>query len=128
MCYINSKHLFVALCLLLIANGDNSTIKSRKNWIPLLVSLSLDLYSKWPELTGHFDDKLSPIESEERSRRLLDFLWYPLRTPLYQSVTSNVLDGVEGRIGSIGVLGPVAETIKIYRKLCENVYFYASAS
>ena len=117
----------LALSLLLIANGGSDT-KSRKNWIPFIVSLSLDLYSKWPELSEQSNQKLSPLETEERSRRLLDFLWYPLRTPLYQSVTSVVLDNVEGRLGSIGLLGPVVETIKIYRKLCENVYFYTSAS
>ena len=113
--------------MLLIAKGGSDP-KSRKNWIPLLVSSTLDLYSKWPELTGQTNEKHSIIESEERSRRLLDFIWYPLRTPLYQSITSEVLDNVEGRLESIRLLAPVVETIKIYRKLCENVYFYTSAS
>lgn len=126
--YALSIILILALSLLLIAKSDP---KSRKNWLPLIASLSLDLYSKWPELTDQSKEKekqLSPLETEERSRRLLDLLWYPLRAPLYQSVTSEILDNVEGRLGSIGLLGPVVETIKIYRKLCENVYFYTSAS
>lgn len=115
----------IALSLILISKSD---IKSRKNWIPLLLSLSLDLYSNWPELANQSNEKYSSIEAEERSRRLLDFIWYPLRAPLYQSVTSEILDNFEGKLGSIGLLGPVVETIKIYRKLCENVYFYTSAS
>lgn len=112
-----------ALCLLIASKQENK----RRNWIPLLISLSMDLYSKWPELRINPTD-CGPLESEERSRRLLDFLYYPLRSPLYQSMTSDLLDGIEGRIGEISLLSPVVETIKIYRKLWENVYFYTSAS
>lgn len=116
-----------ALCLLIISKGG----KSKKNWIPLLVSLLMDLYSKWPELNNDqtiSDPDKSPLESEEKARRLLDFLYYPLRSPIYQSITSDILDGVEEKIGAVSILSPVVETIKIYRKLWENVYFYTSAS
>ena len=114
-----------ALCLLIFSKQKNN----QKNWIPLAISLLMDLYSKWPELRNKKTSETeSPLESEEKSRRLLDFLYYPLRSPLYQSVSSDLLDGIEERIGEIYLLGPVVETIKIYRKLWENVYFYTSAS
>jgi hypothetical protein len=114
-----------ALCLLMASRQDDK----KKNWIPLLVSLSIDLYSKWPELRNNQTTAAeSPLESEERARRLLNFLYYPLRSPLYQSATSELLDGIEGKIGEFAILTPVVETIKIYRKLWENVYFYTSAS
>jgi hypothetical protein len=114
-----------ALCLLMASRQDDK----KKNWIPLLVSLSIDLYSKWPELRNNQTTAAeSPLESEERARRLLNFLYYPLRSPLYQSATSELLDDIEGKIGEFAILTPVVETIKIYRKLWENVYFYTSAS
>lgn len=117
-----------ALCILIVSRGD--AIKSNKKWVPLLISLSMDLYSKWPEFQNKTatDPSQSPLESEERARRLLDFLYYPLRSPLYQSITSDILDGIEGKIGEFSLLAPVVETIKIYRKLWENVYYYTSAS
>lgn len=115
-----------ALCLLLLMKDGKG--QGRKQWIPLILSLSLDLYSKWPELNSQTNESFSTIESEERSRRLLDLLYYPLRTPLYQSITSEFLDSIEAKIGSLPLLSPVVETLKIYRKLCENVYFYTSAS
>ena len=85
----------------------------------------------WPELNSKnylLSTPHSSIESEERSRRLLDFLYYPLRAPLYESFTSGVLDSIEERIQALPLLSPLADTIKVYRKLCENVYFYTSAS
>lgn len=119
-----------ALSLLIVAkHGGGGT---RKKWIPLIVSLTLDLYSKWPELSSttntNTSGSTSTIESEERSRRLLDLLYYPLRSPLYNAVTSEFLDSIEEKIGAVPLLSPVVETIKVYRKLCENVYFYTSAS
>jgi hypothetical protein len=81
----------------------------------------MDVYSKWPELNSNNKiptEAVSLIESEERSRRLLDFLYYPLRAPIYETFTANVLDSVEKRIESLPLLSPIADTIKVYRKLC----------
>ncbi len=66
---------------------------SLKVWSPLAISLALDLYSKWPELGKLSGD--GSIEGEERSRRLLDFLYYPLRGPMMESVTGPLLDSIE---------------------------------
>ena len=126
-----------AISLLAISTSTSANKNTKRAaWIPFLISLSLDLYSKWPEL--HVSSNTNPsasvatppstIESEEKARRLLDYLYYPLRSPLYPSFTSEFLDSLEERIGSLLILSPVVDTIKIYRKLCENVYFYTSAS
>lgn len=111
----------------MIVSRDLSKSRSKLNWVPLLVSLSLDLYSKWPELNNN-TISTSPLESEERSRRLIDLLYYPLREPLYTAATSGLLDSVEERLSRVSILSPVVETLKVYRKMWENVYFYTSAS
>lgn len=119
-----------------MSRGGVENKKTILNWAPLIISLTMDIYSKWPELNqsplninNNQNSNISPIEAEERSRRLLDFLYYPFRNgPLYESITAEALDGIETKIGSWKFLMPVVETVKIYRKLCENVYFYTSAS
>ena len=118
-----------------MSRGGVENKKSILNWAPLIISLTMDIYSKWPELNqsplneNNQTSIISPLEAEERSRRLLDFLYYPFRNgPLYESLTAEALDEIEAKIGSWNFLMPVVETVKIYRKLCENVYFYTSAS
>ena len=122
-----------AISLLAISknkSNQNQNQNQSLTWIPFTLSLLLDIYSSWPELTNTNTNTNTSTntESEERSRRLLDLLYYPLRSPLYESITSGVLDGLEGRMANLKVLAPLLDTLKIYRKMWENVYFYTSAS
>lgn len=122
---------------MLASKSSQSRIKT---WSPLVLSFALDLYSKWPEL-GLSNDQRSTLEAEERSRRLLDFLYYPLRGPLMENITDPLIESIESRFQGSRLAQPLigntripfililsVDTINIYRKLCKNVYFYTSAS
>ena len=97
----NCNFVFCVLAASLLALSSSSKNGKFLKWVPLTISLSMDVYSKWPELNSSNKiptESVSLIESEERSRRLLDFLYYPLRAPIYETFTANVLDSVEKRI------------------------------
>lgn len=95
---------FVAFSLWLLT-GQQRDKSKLKLWAPLAVSLALDLYSKWPELGKQASE--AALEGEERSRRLLDFLYYPLRGPMMTSVTGPFIDSLEERFKDSKIAKPL---------------------
>jgi hypothetical protein len=83
-----------------------------KLWTPLAISFALDLFSKWPELGKIAAD--SSVEGEERSRRLLDFLYYPLRGPMMQGFTGPLLDSIEERFKDSKIAKPLIGKIRVF--------------
>lgn len=79
----------------------------------MALSLALDLYSKWPELRIS-NDQRSTLEAEERSRRLLDFLYYPLRGPLMDILTDPLIESIESRFQGSRLAQPLIGTIFSY--------------
>lgn len=127
LAHIARPAVYISLIVLLGSPAPQSTLRK---WLPLLTSLSLDLYAKWPELSGVQDkqERESVLESEEKSRRLLEFFYYFLRQPVYDAVSSPALDSIQTKLNERMLLKPLGETLRIYRKLCKDVYFYTSAS
>jgi hypothetical protein len=86
-------------------------------WTPWVLSLALELYSKWPDIRdgcgkarmlGH---NVSPYEGEEKARRLLDVFYYALRQPFYQLFTLPASESVCHKLGKWHVFKPVVGKI-----------------
>lgn len=110
--------LFLVLGLMVCSGGSlrndhpNETIL--RTWAPLLISLALDLYSKWPDLGDglRLRPNISVLEAEERARRLLDLLYYPLRSPVYGTITSSIIDALETKLAAWPALAPLVGIIE----------------
>lgn len=68
------------------------------------------------------------LESEELGRRRYLFLWYLLRSPLYEAYTKGKLDSFVDSASKKPIISLLATILKDYMPLWERVYFVTSAS
>ncbi|KAJ3366970.1 Peroxisomal membrane protein pex16 [Allomyces javanicus] len=99
----------------------------RKSWIPFAASLVVEAIS-YLLAARNMSRTATPLEQDEHRRRAYLFLFYLLRSPLYDAVTKGVLDSFCASMANKPILRLFANIVQDYQPLWENVYFYTSGS
>ncbi|KNE54579.1 hypothetical protein AMAG_00546 [Allomyces macrogynus ATCC 38327] len=99
----------------------------RKSWIPFAASLVVEAIS-YLLAARNMTRTATPLEQDEHRRRAYTFLFYLLRSPLYDAVTKGVLDSFCASMANKPILRLFANIVQDYQPLWESVYFYTSGS
>jgi len=100
-------------------------ISSEGSWRPFMISLLLDIFSKW--CLARYAE-LSPNQRFEVTRRLSLFSYYLLRSPLFDHYTKVPLVKTGQFLSSIPVFGVFFNNVLDLILTLQTHYFYTSAS
>lgn len=97
--------------------------RNPKSTNPLIVSLSLELFSRYLRRVPR---PSSALERSEYARRDRDFLWYLLRGSIWQSYTRPKLEAFANKTADKPVLGLLSAFIQDWIPLIEDYYYYTA--
>ncbi|KAH8120179.1 peroxisomal membrane protein PEX16 [Phellopilus nigrolimitatus] len=97
--------------------------KNPKSTNPLIVSLSLELFSRYLRRVA---PPSATLERGEYARRDRDFLWYLLRGSIWQTYTKPKLESFANKTARTPVLGLMSAFIKDWIPLIEEYYYYTA--
>ncbi|PAV21941.1 peroxisome membrane [Pyrrhoderma noxium] len=97
--------------------------KKPKSTNPLIVSLSLELFSRYLRRNPPAS---SALERNEYARRDRDLLWYFFRGSIWESYTRPKLETLASRTAHTPVLGLMSAIIKDWIPLIEDIYYYTA--
>ncbi|KAI5121267.1 hypothetical protein M0805_002312 [Coniferiporia weirii] len=97
--------------------------RSPKSTNPLVVSLSLELFSRY---VRRAPPPSAALERSEYARRDRDFLWYLLRGSIWQSYTRPKLESLANKTAHTPVLGLMSAFVKDWIPLIEDYYYYTA--
>jgi len=107
----------------------------KNSWIPLLLSLTTDITSHSfvaPEFlsktTTTSSSILTELEKAELKRRVVLWLFYFLRSPLYEVLIYNGAKKVQPMLQRVGILHKILTLLGTYISDYKKYYFYISGS
>jgi hypothetical protein len=100
--------MYTTLVAVSISRGDKA---KKLRWAAWALSLAMDTFAEWPQITSvitgkELVDRASPIEKDERQIRLIKFLLYLLRDPLYTMASKKYIDSVSETLSGWRLLRP----------------------
>ncbi|KAI9256267.1 peroxisome membrane protein [Sporodiniella umbellata] len=104
----------------------------RRSWRPWFISLMIELISQLSLKQGYKSEKgrsnMTPLEKEEYQRRAKLMLFNLMRGAFYLKITRPRLERMCNRIENKFLLSMIANIVREYLPLWEDIYSYTSAS
>ncbi len=101
-------------------------VKNKKSWIPLLLSLAMDLWSQYlTRQSDSFYKKNIIVEDEHRRRKYLLF-YYLLRNPLFETLIQPMLKWILSK--NFLFFNFIIHNLIEYLQIFQSYHFYTAAS
>jgi len=96
----------------------------KKSWKPWFISFIVDIASRSVTIGMN----INIVEKKELNNRLMNLLFYLLRSPFFESFTIPTQDMIVEKFQDIPPVKMLLEYIKEIAKLYSKIYFYSSGS